>query len=477
MERTVTPKPRVGLVLVRKDWAACIQGQDVVEAIRGDAEELTARLAEDFQLIGPWVVDSAEGLQLCQRGLRETEIDLVLLTYQTSVEENMLVPILQALGTRPLVLWCYVPWRRLPRPTSFGDLQRASGPIGAFDALGTLHNLNVPFLFTYGSPEENRLIEDLKVAGRAAQIRSALRSARIGLLPDRSKHDPSTFVDSERLLADLGPQVVPLPVEAVKQAVELVSAAQTDAFLQRLRALYPVRGIGDAALFRSARLALGLEETARDRRLDVLAVNDQSPELRRTLGIRPALYPDLENARSTLYQPKSDIGAATAHFILAHLTHRPTFFFSLWAWDEAKNQMIGGQSGLQNPAMGDARRVWVGRDYEMSHRDLEGPGMEGHENATIHWVAAQGRVTLFQLRSASKGWQAVAASSMILESQMLVEGMPHALLRLDAPVAHFLQRAAQIGVTPHWVLSYGSVLSEIEAFCQMVKIPLQILND
>ena len=91
-------------------------------------------------------------------------------------------------------------------------------------------------------------------------------------------------------------------------------------------------------------------------------------------------------------------------------------------------------------------------------------------------ITRPGRVTLFQLRSTPRGWQAVAASGMCLESQPLVEGWPHTLLRLDSPIVHFLNRVAEVGVTQHWVLAYGSVLHEIEAFCKIEKVPLEIFT-
>jgi hypothetical protein len=85
-------------------------------------------------------------------------------------------------------------------------------------------------------------------------------------------------------------------------------------------------------------------------------------------------------------------------------------------------------------------------------------------------------VTLFQLRSTPKGWQAIAASGVCLEGLPWVEGYPHAILRLDSPLTHFFNHLATVGATQHWVMAYGSVLNEIEAFCEMEKIPLELLR-
>jgi hypothetical protein len=85
-------------------------------------------------------------------------------------------------------------------------------------------------------------------------------------------------------------------------------------------------------------------------------------------------------------------------------------------------------------------------------------------------------VTLFQLRSTPSGWQAVAASGVCLEEQPWPEGHPYAVLRLDASISHFLNRVSEVGVTQHWIMAYGNVLHEIEAFCQVERIPVELLT-
>jgi L-fucose isomerase-like protein len=132
------------------------------------------------------------------------------------------------------------------------------------------------------------------------------------------------------------------------------------------------------------------------------------------------------------------------------------------------NQIVGGHGGLQDPALGAPGEVWISRDYEDYGGEAGG--------AQVQMIARSGRVTLFQLRSTPGGWQAVAASGITLESRPAVEGFPHALVRLDTPVVHFLNRLAEVGTTHHWIMAYGSVLDEIEAFCQIEQIPLEILR-
>ena len=139
-------KPRVGLVLMRSEGLRCMEPGEMRDQILSEERGILAGLALHFEMAGPWVVDSLEGLQACQNALRDTQLDLVLLAYQTWAEDSLLASLLPAIGDRPLVVWCYLPWRRPPRPASFSELQRTSGLVGAFAALGTLRNLGASFL-------------------------------------------------------------------------------------------------------------------------------------------------------------------------------------------------------------------------------------------------------------------------------------------------------------------------------------------
>ncbi len=462
-------KPRVGLVLMRSSETCCEDTGEVLGAIQTDEDSIVARLSQHFDITGPWIVDSVDARETCQNALREATVDMVLLAYQTRAEESLLEALVESIGNRPFVVWCYLPWRRLPRPTSYGELQRTTGLVGTFAALGALRNMGAAYLFTFGAPDDPRLMQDLVVAGRAARLRRQLRQMRIGVLP--SPHGPSnvTYVDERRLAAELGPVVEHLPVELYRQAAGAVTPGEVSAYLTELRGRFPIGGVGEDTLARAGRAALGLARLAGQANVDVLALNTNEEDLVRLFNMRPALYPDLQGASGVLYQPEADLGAAMANYILNQLTGSPTMFLEFYFWDEALNQLVGGHGGLQNPANADPHEVLVARDYGCCLANID-------DGAEIQFLARAGRVTLLQLRSTPVGWRAMALSGVCLEGQPWLEGLPHAILRLDATVAHFLNRVSDVGVTQHWIMAYGSVLDEIAMFCRMEGIPMQIMS-
>jgi L-arabinose isomerase len=332
-----------------------------------------------------------------------------------------------------------------------------------------LRNLEASFQFTFGSPDDPRLIHDLKVAGRAAQVRRRLRSARIGLLPSPNEQMQVNFVDESRLAVDLGPTVQYLTVSEYRRVVDALSRVRVEAYLQQVSQRFNVQDVSPETLRIAAQAALGLAHLALDHRLDVLAISDTSLELKRSFGMRPALYPDLLEPLPVLFQPEGDLGAATANYILHHLTGSATMFVEMWFWDEPRNQVICGHSGVQNPLLAEENTAWISPDYEIQHSDLR-------EGAQFQFIARSGRVTLFQLRSTPKSWQAIALTGMCLEGRPWVRGYPHALLRLDSTIEHFLNNLSTVGASQHWILAYGSVIEELESLCQMANIPLAVLT-
>lgn len=483
-------KPRVGLILLRAAWTSREKTGEVMAIVEQDVQNIIARLSPRFSISGPWVVADPLTLHDCREALVEAELDLVLVAFQTRADDRLLVALLDAIGDRPLVLWSYLPWRRMPHPASFREVHRGSGPVGSITALGTLRNLNVPFLFTWGAPDDPRLLNELDIAARAGQVRQALHEARFGVLPSYQAETQSILVDEQRLHDELGPQVVTINAEEFRRAETAVLPESIAAYLEVARALIDMRGLANDVQERSARTALALAHLAEEHKLDLLAVNTTArrgafqplhlpnerptPEVDCNLGPRPGLYPDLTELEArgpepVLYLPEGDLGAAAAGYILNRLTGSPLFFFEFYYWDEIMNQMVGGHAGMQDPALAVPGQLWAGPGFDFIFE-------EDSQGAQLQMIARPGRVTIFQLRGTPTGWQAVAASGVALETRPLIEGYPHVVLRLDTPIEHFLNHLATVGASRHWLMAYGSVLHEIEAFCQIEGIPIEVLR-
>lgn len=468
-------KPGVGLVLLRAEWFDSVVAlPELVQAVAQDAAQIEARLGERLDVRHTWVVNSLPALQAAVAGIRAAEVDLFILVFQVWSEDFYLRPLLEAIAGRPLAAWCFQPWRKLPEMVPFVQVLRGSGAVGAFESLGTLRNLGARFAFTHGAPDDPRLLAELETAAHAGRVWRLLRRARIGLLPYRNEQMQSTFVDEFRLLHELGPAVEYLSVGDLARACGSLSAQEVEAYLQHLRERYPVRGVSQAALSLGARASLGLARLAAERRLDVLSFNDIAAETHAALGLRPTLYPPLFDEAGVLVGLEGDLGAATALFILHHLSGSACLFTEFWFWDEAENILVGGHAGPQNPALAAPGQAWISQDYEYAQSDAS-------EGAHIQFVARPGRVILLQLRATPGGWQAIAATGEALDSPPRLEGYPHAVIRLDAPIDRFVRQAARVGSTQHWIMAYvgepgaGDALAQVRALCELLGVPLEVV--
>lgn len=463
-------KPSVGVILLRAEWFDSVVAlPELVEAVGQDAAEIERALGSRLDVRYTWVVNSLPALDAAVAGVRSAEVDLFILVFQVWSEDYYLRPLLDALGGRALAAWCFLPWRSLPGYVPFAQVLRGSGAVGAFECLGTLRNLGARFTFTYGVPDDPRVLTELEIAARAGRVRRLLRGARFGLLPYRNEQMQSTFVDEFRLRHDLGPAVEYLSVGDLQRACESLAPQEVEAYLQHLRQNYPIRNVSPETLRLGGRASLGLARLAVGRRLDVLSFNDIAEETHAILGLRPALYPQLFEEAGVLVGLEGDLGAATALFILHHFTHSPCLFTEFWFWDEVENILVGGHAGPQNPALAAPGKAWISPDYEYAQSDP-------CEGAHLQFVARPGRVTLLQLRGTPTGWQAIAAAGEALDSPPRLEGYPHAVIRLDTSVGEFLRRAAKVGSTQHWIMAYGDVLAEVVALCGMLDVPLEVIR-
>jgi len=463
-------KPSVALVLLRAEWFDSVVAlPELVEAVQQDAQEIERRLGERLDIRHCWVVNSSPALQAAEAGIRAAQVDLFVLVFQVWSEDFYLRPLVDAIAGRPLAAWCYLPWRHLPEKVSFVQVLRGSGPVGAFESLGTLHNLDVRFAFTQGAADDPRPLAELEIAARAGRVWRLLRGARIGLLPARNEQMQSTFVDEFRLRHELGPTVEYLSVGDLVRTCASLPPGEVDEFICHLRESYPLQGVTEATLAEAARASLGLARLAADRHLDVLSLNDIAPETHAALGLRPALYPPLFDQAGILVGLEGDLGAATALFILNRLAGSACLFTEFWFWDEGENIIVGGHAGPQNPALASPGQAWISQDYEYAQSDRT-------EGAHLQFVAQPGRVTLLQLRGTPVGWQAIVATGEARHSPPRLEGYPHAVVHLDAPIDRFVRQAARVGSTQHWIMAYGEVLAEVIAFCELAGIPLEVIQ-
>lgn len=462
--------PRVGLILLRAEWFDDVVSLPQLEdAVLTDAQFIQKQLDHKINLLKVWKINSNETLNACIRDINSTEIDLIILAFQVWAEDYYLPPLVHTIGDIPLMLWCYLPWEHPPRPMSFEEVLRGSGPVGTFEGLGTLHNLGASFTFTHGSPYNENVQKEISVSAQAVYVRNSLKSAHFGLLPSWNEQMQSTYVDETRLLYDIGPKVQQITIRALKNAVDLVEEQETEYFTSELLKNYELRGTSKNALRLACQTSLGLGNLVMEQGIDLLSINDVSSELHEVIGLRPCLYPPVLKDKGKLISLEGDLGAATAMYMMHLLTGKPCLFTEIWFWDEEENLIVGGHAGIHNPDLAHQEKIWISQDYEYAQTSST-------VGAHYQFVSRPGRVTLLQLRATQSGWQALLTGGEALDVDPWIEGYPHAVVRLDTNIDHFLHSVAKLGSTQHWIMGYGDLQLEIQSLFGFLGFPLEFIN-
>lgn len=424
-----------------------------------------------FPIIGDfsiWSLSSADNLAEIGGTFLSEQPDLVILAFQTWGDDALLADVIKLIGKIPLVVWCYLPWRKIPHPLPFNDLVRHSGPAGTLGAFGALHDLKTPFVTVFGSLDDPVVLKDLAIFYSVATCRNKLKNSRLGLLPASRCENSQFNLDEVRLKNEIGCSVIHLDGnELLKNYLSVLAGDSVD-YSERMKRLYPSDNFPSIGIEKAGRLALAIQKMARDYSLDLMCLWDNNHEWLKEIQIRPGLYPESEEGLKTVYQPEGDIGAGIANLILTTLTNSPSFYMEIWFWDKAKNLVIGGHMGVQNPRMASQNTVWIAADPEYSEDDPR-------SSTQMQFVAGPGRITMIQIRHTPEGWHTIATTGFILECEPYVEGIPHAVVRLDSTIEQFLACCAEYGSTENWIVVYGSVIPELKALMKFLEIKLELI--
>jgi len=204
--------------------------------------------------------------------------------------------------------------------------------------------------------------------------------------------------------------------------------------------------------------------------VNFLAVPDHDPQFREQFGLCPGLPPGLLGEDHINFIPTTDYGAIASSVALQMVSNSPVFVMRIWFWDRAKNILVGGHGGIQNPNGITGGPMWVSGDYECMRDDPDG-------GAQLEFIMKPGRITLLQINNTSSGCRAMAASGICLESEPRIEGVPHAVVRIDCSIEYFLQKMSESGGSAYWVICYGDFINELKALFELKAIRFEQLLD
>lgn len=398
------------------------------------------------------LVISEKDVPSARKQARESEADLVVLLILSWIEAQLVPAVLQELFGRPLLLWSH---------TTFAEADGGEADLGCVPGAAVvremLEEMNVPFKFIYGQPDEEAVVATVKPLARAAHAAHSLNASRIGLFGYASMGMYTGTFDHTKLRALIGPEVVHFDQYTLIRRAEAMALAEAEAAVAGASHDWELTGTLDSkALAPSWRVYAALRDLAVEARLDALTVKCQY-EMSRDWGLAPCLALSILGDTITS-SCEGDVYLAVSQLLLHYLSDEGTIAYGDVHTGRGKNIILGACGFAP---LSQAR----GKPIIRQHTAL----YEGVYNASPY---KDGTVTLARLASDGNGYKLHAAVGQVVDPPRLHEVgcPPYSWLqaRLEAPVDHFMQNLS----SQHYAIAYGDWRSEMAEFCRLKSIRL-----
>lgn len=461
-------KARAGLLLMSAQWFSDIgaegSGAGRLSGLPALLEQDTGRildaLGRHFDVLFPGRVTTAEEALNAARNFAGAGVDAVILVSLMWSEDGPLVRFLQEIGDIPLILWCYTPFQRLPERVGMQEAFRGSGIVGCLQGSVPLRRMGARFRFVFGCPEDGALGRELSQYASALAARRGMKTLRIGRIGSRCESMTGTWIDDFALSRRLGPSIVPVSYQRLRETADSLREADVDAFVRDLKSRYPVLGVSDRSLAFAARASLAVGRIADEESLGVVSIEDLNPELHRLLKTRPCLWAPGLRERGAVAGMEADVLTAVGLWVLRQFCGHTPMYSEVLTFDPAENVILFGHGAMHDPELAGENQVSVVPDYEYE-------SIDEIEGAWLNFRCRAGRVTMVSLSQEGEKYRLFTFPGEALAAPDETEGFTNAAVKVPVPVSALFEKAVTLGVMQHYAMGYGDFSGELEKFCRL----------
>ena len=295
----------------------------------------------------------------------------------------------------------------------------------------------------------------------AAKARCKLLNAHFGLVPGYNTIMRGTFIDPYAIFTKIGPKLDFFSYERLLELTLQVGDAEAQKYVDELSAAYPVEpGIDEKLFLESARASLGLAKLRDEQQLDALILNDVSPEIFETLGLRPGFYPDTFERHDAILTPEGDLGAGTAMYILRqvsggkHVNYIEPFYI-----EKELGVFAAGHAGphdYTDPAFRDHVRISVDARFAKTKYKYAG--------APFAWYRIpEGLKTIAHLsQGPDEHFKLLCFTAESLPGPHKLCGYCHSDFKVTGDAGRLFEEILKVGATQHFAAVAGDVTKELE---------------
>ena len=463
-------KPKVGLLFIgcqrfRKLGDGCLHGD--YETRRGKfVESLTGQLGALAECVFPGIVYDRADIENAIQIFRQEKVDCVLCSFLSWSEDAAWIYFLREMYDLPLVYYLPVldrmPYQNTRDEDDFVEFLAQGGLVGSLVGSGSAVRFN----------REIEVITDdfasarprLDAFFRAARTRSKLRSARFGLLANYNEIMWSTYIDPYDIFAKIGPELHFISYAQLQEETAGISDAAAEAYVAELSRLYTVEADVDKRLFlESARASLALAAVRDKFQLDALVLNDVSPEIFRTIGLRPGFYPSSFHEHNAVLVPEGDLGAGIMTYLLRQLTGKNINYAEPFYMEKATGTFAAGHAGPHDYTDDRCRHlVRISRDTRFAKTSYQYAG------APFAWYRiSPGLKTFAHFSEVNGRFKIVCFTAESLPGEHALCSYCHSDFKPETPVTELFEKVIKTGTTQHFAVVEGDLRFELAVLAKI----------
>jgi L-arabinose isomerase len=456
-------KPKVGVLvtaLLEDDYNKTAhmrpEAQKFVERIAG----IVGRYAD---VVVPKLVEEEYQAAEAAQMFNAAGVDLIIAAQPAYTKG--LIPTRVFLDTHvPVVVWNTQQIRFLPENADFDLIMVNSGFAGVPEMTSALTRIGKKFWTVTSHIEDQAGLQKIADWIAAAGVVRRLKTARIGTIAGTFEGATDMMADQLSLRRHVGPVCWPIEPETVATAMEKISDAQVKALVKSESARYKIEM--DAPSFeRSCRLALALEQVAREKKMDALASFDYIWLNMPRVGIIASYGTGRLCELGIPTTTEGDFVHATAMLALQQLTGAATFI-EPYVIDFDRNAVILSHDGHGNPAMADEVAIKSSIYYE---------GLHGR-GAGFEFAYKPGAVTLLSLICVQDHWRLVIAEGESLAIKPRPVAAPQMLFKpRRGDIASWCDAWLMAGGPHHMGLAYGNLAGQLEKVAQLLGMDVAVV--
>lgn len=457
-------KPRVGILFFAHEWFWNYKmfGSEFLRLLESDVENIEKNLKSFAEVVSSGIILNEHQAKEAAKKIKEKRVNLIILCpIVWSSDSTVLASLKELEYTRPLLMWCYNPYKELPKKVSVPEMIRATSTVGALQSASAISRLGKNLIPIVG--KEDDVLKDIYEYSIVAKLVDDFKEVKIGLLPWRYGEMVGTWIDEAKLLSKLGLRIIPISVAELYQASQELSENEVNSFIEYLKNNFKVE-VSEKSLKISAKASLALAKVVERYSLDGIAIQDLDDEMHKLLKTRPSLCVESMLKKMVPVGMEGDIRGVIAMLILQRLTGKPAMFGEVFNFDSINNTLLVGHIGLVNVELAkDLSKVKIIPDCEYQFYDEV-------EGAYMYFTSKEGPVTMLSIVEEKDSFRMVIARGESLPVEEKLEGYSHMLIRTDVPVREFLKIALKIGATQHWAIIHEDAVSKLEKLAEIAGL-------